>query len=237
MRIEAITNINSIDLSSLYKILTSTKITESQKLEFINNHQTQVRQVLCANITCREFKDLMQKRPLQKFKPLKNSFTKRGDKILLAKTLGIEPNQVDNYIDEISDDIEKIDGLTFLPKDKMETLKTYVYRHGSKDNVINFLDYELKMAKDRIKTIYSTMEYHTGGMADYFIRPIHRMDKKSFERLYRVVDKNIKLCQKEGLIDEAESSKIAKWALIKLYLIKNNSTLINAVKTYKKLSQ
>lgn len=238
MQIEPITSITKLDLSTIHKILSSDKITEAQKSEFVKHNQTKIHDAIKSmHITGAEFKSMMKLRPLRKFKFLKNSFTKRGDKILLAETLGIEPSEVDGYIENVIRDIEEFDDLSFLPQDKMDALKTYVYRHGSKSEVVNFLDYELRVAKDTIKELYNTLEYHTGGMADFFIRPVHRMDKNTFKHLYNVIDKHIKRCEKEGFINEADSEKIAKWALVKLYLIRNNSQLINAIKTYKELSE
>lgn len=238
MNVEPISEIKSLDLVSLHRILTSNKITEAQKTDFVNNNHYAIQSILqTASITGAEFKSLMKLRPLRKFKFLKNSFTKRGDKILLAKTLGIEPCEVDGYIENISEEIEENDDLDFLSSDKMDAIKTYVYRHGKKSEVVNFLDYELTVANDTIQTLLRTLDYHTGGMADYFIRPVHRMDNKTFEYLYNVIDKNIKNCEKDGSIDKADSDKIAKLALVKLFLIKNNSKLINAIKTYKVLSE
>ena len=84
--------------------------------------------------------------------------------------------------------------------------------------------------------LYNTLEYHTGGIADYFIRPIHKMDNKTLVRIYNVIDKQLKIQKENGLISEEENTKIAKWALCKIYTIQNNNKFINAVKTYKVLS-
>ena len=122
-----------------------------------------------------------------------------------------------------------------MENNKLETIKTYVYRHGSKDELVSFLDYELSRADQLDKALYRTLKYHSGGVADYFIRPIHRMDNKTLIRVYDVVNKNIKKAQQAGKLSDAESKKVAKWALIQIYRIQNNSKLINAIKTYKTL--
>ena len=62
------------------------------------------------------------------------------------------------------------------------------------------------------------------------------MDNKTLVKIYRMVDKHIKSCKLNGEISEAESEKIAKWALMRIYKIQNNSKLINAIKTYKTLN-
>ena len=237
MEIQAINSLTPITLSKVREILTSNKISQRQKTDFVRHYKTQIQQALDVKLTGTEFQWIMKCRPLQKFKPLKNSFTKRGDKIMLANTLAIEPAEVDDYIDNVKDALVDIDMLNFLPKDKLDAIKTYVYRHGSKDDIVSFLDYELRESKDILSTLYRTLEYHTGGLADYFIRPIHKMSNLTMIKLYNVIDKNIENCCKNGSIDEKQKNEIAKWALIKIYQIQNNSQFINAVKTFKVLNQ
>ena len=236
MSIQNISAITSIDLPTIHRVLSSAAISESQKENFIKQNQSQIQKVLSEHISGSEFKFLMNSRPLKKFKFLKNSFTKRGDRILLAKTLGIEPAELDGYIQNVEDDLGDFSELSYLPKDKLDAIQTYIYRHGSKEDIVNFLDYELNSAKDILETLYRTLEYHTGGLADYFIRPVHKMSHKTLVKLYNVIDKNIKNAQKAGSISEEESNKIAKWALIRIYQIQQNSQFINAVKTLKTLN-
>ena len=229
----------SLDYVTLHNILTSNKISETQKVQFIKNNRTEITEIVQRNadiINLADFRGLMQHRPLIKFRPLKNSFTKRGDKILLAKTLGISPAEVTDYIENVENDFREIEDLGFLPKDKIDAIKTYVYRHGSKDDIVAFLDYELKEEKDVLKTLYRTLDYHTGGIADYFIRPIHRFDNKTLVKIYNVIDKNLKFNRENGNITEEQNDKIAKWALYRIYEIQNNNKFINSVKTYKTLS-
>ena len=61
------------------------------------------------------------------------------------------------------------------------------------------------------------------------------MDNKTLIKIFNVIDKNIKINQEKGNIQEADSIKIAKYALIRIYEIQNNSKLINAIKAYKTL--
>ena len=227
--------INVIDFDKIYKILTSSKISDAQKTQFIKNNRSAIKKVMLQNITSAEFKTLMDNRVLQKFRPLKNSFTKRGDKILLAKALELPPNQIPQYIKTTTEALNDIDNLS-LPKDKIDMLKAYVYRHGSKDELVAFLDYELTKTKDLEKTLYTTLRYHNKGVADYFIRPIHKMDNNTLVKVYRIIDKHIKKARENGQFSDAQSEKIAKWALIQIYKIQNNSKLINAIKTYNTLS-
>jgi len=240
MEISAISSIDSltpITLTKVHEVLTSNKISHNQKTEFIRHFKTQIQEALDVKLTGAEYKWIMGNRPLQKFRFIKNSVTKRGDKRMLAMMLEIDPCEVDEYIENVTEAMKEVNQLGFLPKDEIDAIKTYVYRHGSKDGIVEFLDYELRTSKDLIKTLYSTLEYHTGGVADYFIRPVHRMTNLTMVRLYSVIDKNLKNALKSGSITEEEYDKTAKNALIKIYQIQNNSKLINAIKTYKILKQ
>ena len=232
MKIE---KIEHLDFATLEKILTSNKITDSQKVQFVNNNKNQIEKIVVDKISDTDFKTLMQNRNLVKFRPLKNSFTKNGDKLILAKALEINPSEVPNYIKNIKDAISDINSIDFLSPKKINMIKTYVYRHGSKDELVAFLDYELKKAVDIEKTLYKTLTYYSGGIADYFIRPIHRMDNKTLIKVFNVINKNIELSEAEGKISDTRSKKLAKWALIQIYKIQNNSKFINAIKTYNTL--
>ncbi len=233
MEVSAINSITPITLSKVHEVLTSNKISQREKTDFVRHYKTEIQEAIDVKLSGAEFKWIMSKRPLQKFKPLKNSLTKRGDKIILSEMLEIEPCEVENYISNVEDALADINKLGFLPKDKLDAIKTYIYRHGSKDEIVEFLDYELKTSGDILKTLYRTLDYHTNGLADYFIRPIHRMSDLTLIKLYNVIDKNLKNAMKTGSISEEQYYKTAKQTLIRIYQIQNNSKLINAIKTYK----
>lgn len=224
--------INDLNFDKVYKILTSNSITETQKTNFVIANRTQIKNIMENSINHVDFKTLMQNRTIQKFRPLKNSYTKMGDKIILAKALGIPTNKLPAHIKDLVKKINEIEDLNSLNHSTMEMIKTYIYRHGTKDEIVTFLDYELTVAKDKVKCLYKNLQYYSGGIADYFIRPIHRMDNKTLIKVYSVINKGIKSAEKNGEISSAESKKIAKWALIQIYKIQNNSKLLNAIKTY-----
>lgn len=225
--------IEPISWEYVQKIMTSNKLTEAQKAQFVRTNRVKIKEVIETKITSAEFKGLMENRPLQKFRPLKNSYTKMGDKIILAKALGIEPSQVADHIKNIANSMKDVDNLDFLSIDNFEMIKSYVYRHGTKDELVAFLDYELTKSKHVVDSLYKNLNYYAGGIADYFIRPIHRMDNKTLVKLYNVIDKHINISRQNGIITDEESKKLAEWTLIQIYKIQNNSKLINAIKTYK----
>lgn len=72
------------------KILATNKLTDAQKLQFIKENAAAIKSFSGEEINMTELKEILKSRPLVRFRPIKNSFTKQGDKILLAKSLNIE---------------------------------------------------------------------------------------------------------------------------------------------------
>lgn len=231
---EKITGVNSIDTLKLHRILTSEKLTDKQKAEFIKKNTTAVKNIVKTEITKYEFEELMSERPLIRFRPLKNSFTKKGDTIILAKSLGIAEKDIKKYINSIIENNFEIQDN--LKKDNIEKVKTYVFRHGTKAQVVSFLEYELSDAKTTLKKLYKTLEENSGGLCDYFSRPIHRMDNKTLGKLYNTIDKSLRSAEKAGVISKAEMNSTAEWALVKIYQIQNNSKLLRACEIYNTLT-
>ncbi len=232
-KISAINSIKPISFNEIQKILSSEKLTDAQKAEFIKNNSKEIKNTLKKEISKTEFLQLMQNRPLIKFRPLKNSFTKKGDKILLAKSLNIKENEINNYIYSIIN--TNFDIKENITKNNIEKVKTYIYRHGNKSQVIAFLEYELSDVKTTLEKLYKTMQDNSGGLCDYFSRPIHRMDNKTLAKLYNVIDKSLKKSVNEGNLTKEQYNSTAQWALVRIYQIQNNSKLIRACECYKDL--
>lgn len=229
----AITRIEKINPQLIHEVLRSNKITQNEKVQFLRKNSNEIKSTLNITPTSEEYNKIMENRPLIKYRPLKNSFTKRGDKILLAKSLNIPVNDVDDYIKKVQESMNKLNKMDFLPISTQEALKTYIYRHGSAEQLVTFFDYELLKSKDKLKTLYKNLEYNNNGVADYFIRPIHRMSNKTLIDLYRVVDKNLKLAQNEGLINQKQNLETSEWVLKRIYQIQQNSKFKNSLKIKK----
>ena len=223
--------IKPITAYEVYKVLSSQHISDSKKADFIKDNSSDIEKILKSDISKEEFNLIMSQRPLIRFKPLKNSFTKKGDDIILAKSLGIKKNEINNYIDSvIASGFSVKDGIT---TDKIEELKTYVYRHGRKEQVIAFLEYELSDVKNTLQNLYKTLDNYSGGLAGYFSRPIHRMDNKTLSSLYRVIDKSLRNSYNAGYIDDTKFNSASEWALVKIYKIQNDSKVLRAYNLYK----
>lgn len=235
-----ISSIKPLSLNTVQAVLSSKQISAQDKAQYIRSNRSAIKQ-LCEvemKITGKDFKTIMKNRPLQRYRPLKNSFTKRGDKILLAMSLGIKPEEVDDYVDDYFDniiidnqkDIEKMDS------DRLNKIKTYVYRHGTKEQVVNMLKFELSNVKDELQFLYQTLEYGTGGVADYFTRPIHKMDNTTLINLYDAIDTHLDSMEKAGSLSAAERDKTSQWALVRIYRIQNNSKFIRDYKLLNELT-
>ena len=228
---DKISAISSIDSFELHKILTSNKLSNKQKVEFLKNNAHILKNISPENITKKELEQILKNRQLIRFRPLKNSFTKQGDMKLLAEALGIEKSEINKYINSVINTNFLIQNQTDI--DNIEKMKMYVYRHGTKKQVESFLEYEFSDVKTTLQKLYKTLEYNSGGLADYFSRPIHRMDNKTLARLYNIIDKSLKNSADAGYVTDINSH--AEWALIKIYEIQNNSKLIKAYDLYNSL--
>lgn len=226
----SISKIERINPNLIRDVLGSSRITQGEKVQFIRKHSNKIKSTLDIVPSSSEFNKMMETRPLIKYRPLKNSFTKRGDKILLAKSLNISVSEVDDYIKNVQDSLSKLNTLDFLPVSTQDTLKTYIYRHGSSEQLVEFFDFELQKSNNILKTLYKTLEYNNNGVADYFVRPIHRMSNKTLVEVYGVVDKDLKIAQDKGLITEKQSLETSEWALKRIYQIQHNSKFINSLK-------
>ena len=230
------TMINEIDPFSsyeVYKVLSSNKISDSQKAEYIRTNSKEIEKLAEKDITKDEFNIIMKNRPLKRGRPLKNSFTKQGDDIILAKSLGIEKAQIPNYINStINNNFEETDDIS---KDNIEQMKTYVYRHGTKEQVLAFLKYELSDAKNTLGNLYRTLDENSGGLASYYTRPIHRMDNTTLRNIYITINNSLENSYNAGYIGSDKLDSVSEWALVRIYQIQNNSRLIRAYNAFKDL--
>ncbi len=228
-----VNKINSLNFDSLMRVLSSDKLSEAQKTRFVLHNKTQINEVLNVEISSKDFSFLMQKRDLVVFRPIKNIFTKKGDIAILAKALNISESEVPLYVKQAASVVNDVEKQGMFSADKIEILKTYVYRHGSKSALLSFFTYELNNAKDIAKTIFTTLSYNTGGVADYFERPIHRMSDIMLVKLFCVLDTRVKYLQSVGVISAEEATTLLQWAFVKFYELQNNSKIIGAIKRQK----
>ena len=227
LRVDKLEEINltgKLDLFKVHEVMVSNLISQEQKTRFIKKNYSAISELIDERISSGDFKLMMKNRPLIIYSPLKNSYTKVGDKKLLSIVLKISPRNVDDYIKTMTSEVRSNQDLNKigLSKDKYEKVKTYVFRHGTKEQVADYFDYELAHSKNIFSMVYHILQYNAGGVADYFSRPIHRLDNKTLIKLYNTVNKNLKARMETGKLTEVEAREIADWALTRLYKIQNN---------------
>jgi len=228
-----ISEIPTLDVYNLRKILLTNALTDTQKVNFIRKNNMEIKSVLRQTLSSEDFNLVMYQRPLLRFRPMRNIAMCKGDKILLAKSLGVPPNELKLYIDETVNTLKSGQNWNKLPEDKMKSIKTYIYRHGSNDQLALFYDYELEMSKNLPKTLNKTLSFNNGGVADYFTRPIHRMSDKTLLNLYGITNKHLEKAQNNGTISEQELIASSIWSLNQLCLMQDNSRLIRKNSEYK----
>lgn len=232
-------NLNNIpiDVYSLHHILATDALTDVQKIEFLKRHSTEVKGIMEIELGTEDFNIIMANRHLMIFRPFKNIFTKNGDRVLLAKTLEIPLNEMDDFVKKATKSLPPKGEASFISEDKLNAIKTYIYRHGSQEQVIKFMDFELSHAKDIKKTLRQTLEYTKGGVADYFTRPIHRMKDKTLVGLYETVAQNLEDRKKAGEITEEEFLIISKVALVRIFQLQENSKFKNSARLKKEIGE
>ena len=227
MRIE---NIGYIDTYKIRKILVSSQITDDEKAQFLRSNSSEIKSIMHAALSRDEYNMIIANRPLVIFKPVKNAFTKRGDKVFLANALGLNEKAVNRYIKDTVKELKSGIAVASISPEKIEEIRTYVYRHGSTDHLLTFLNNELVNSNNIMKTLHKNLEYHNGGVADYFVRPIHRMSNRTMINLCNVVDKNLIDAKESGKISEKDYADASDWAIQRIYVLQHNSRLINALK-------
>lgn len=103
----SISKIEKFNPKLIHQVLSSSAITQEEKVQFIRKNNSEIISALNIVPTGSEYNKIMENRPLIKYRPLKNSFTKRGDKILLAKSLNIPVSEVDDYVKNVQDSLKK----------------------------------------------------------------------------------------------------------------------------------
>ncbi|MDD3238343.1 MAG: hypothetical protein PHV37_09645 [Candidatus Gastranaerophilales bacterium] len=186
-----------------------------------------------------EYKALLEKRPLIKYRAVRNILIKKADQQFLADQLGINPTDVSSYIDNIIDNVAKTRIPQYIPannefakkvKIAPGILEPYIYKHGTKDQVINWFEYRLSDVKTALQELYKTLDDNAGGVYDYFSLPKHFLDNKNIEKMDKIVTTSMGNAQKAGYISKDQNVEACRWALQQINEIQNNSVIRRAVK-------
>lgn len=236
-RIDAIKPMVTLDLCRVREVMTSNRITATEKINFLKENHDVIKSLAEQKISGAEYETMIGVRPLKLQNPLKNIGIKYVDWKLTAEALGIKPSEVKGYMGDIVDKLVTMEDLKTLgiSEDVYKTIRTHVYRMGSKKQVITNLDYELHHTENILDTLYHTLDYNSCGIANYFMFPHRRLDNNTLIKIYNVIDKNLKSSSAAGRITEANALQASEWALAKIYDIQNNQHFLNLIKLKQEL--
>ena len=107
----------------------------------------------------------------------------------------------------------------------MQKVKEYVFRHGSKSQVVAYVAYQLSDVNTVLTSLYKTLD---NDLSEYYKRPIHRMSNDDVENLYNTVDSKLSTAEKAGAITADQHLQSAKDTLSKIYQIQSNQKILKA---------
>ena len=70
--------VQPITAIKIQKVLSSTKLTDAQKAQFLKENAVAIKEVAKTEITKAEFALMMKERPLIRFRPFKKTFSRNG---------------------------------------------------------------------------------------------------------------------------------------------------------------
>ena len=235
--INAIRPVGDLNLYKVREIMISNRISQTEKIKFLKENHEKIKCLAEEKISGAEYEKMIDVRPLKLQNPLKNVCIKYVDWKLTAHALGIQPSEVKGYMGDIVNKLATMEDLKTLgiSEDVYKTIKTHVYRMGSKKQVITNLDYELRHSENILADLYRTLDYNSCGIANYFMFPHRKLDNSTLVKLYNVIDENLQISNKEGKITKTSCLETAEWALARIYEIQNNQHLKNLHKLRKEL--
>lgn len=115
-------------------------------------------------------------------------------------------------------------------------MEPYIYRHGSKEQLINYMKLQLSDAKSALKQLYNILDNECGGLYSYFERPIHVLDNRSVIKMHNIIKDGLGEAHKQGYITQDCYDRNVQWALEKIYEIQSNTSLREALRIVKEHS-
>ena len=236
-KIGTIKPVVNLDLYKVREVMTSNKINEAEKINFLKENHNKIKCLAEEEISGTDYEKMIECRPLKLQNPLKNVCIKFVDWKLTAQSLGVKPSKVKKYMENIVNELESMKDLKTLgiSEDVYKKIKTHVYRMGSKKQVLTILDYELHHTEKILDSLYQTLDYNSCGIANYYMFPHRRLDNKNLIKVYNVIDENLKSHSASGKISETKALRASEWALAKIYDIQNNQHFRNMIKLKKEL--
>lgn len=104
----------------------------------------------------------------------------------------------------------------------------YIYRHGSKNQLLNYMKLQLSDAKSVLEQLYNILNTECRGLYSYFERPIHILDNRSILKMEKIIKNGLGEAHKKGYIKSDTYSQNVQWALDRIYQIQSDTSLREA---------
>lgn len=116
-------------------------------------------------------------------------------------------------------------------KERADVIGPYIYRHGSKDQLTDYMKYELSNAKTALKNLYNILDTEGRGLYSYFERPIHVCDNRTLKKMQHIIKDGLANARNKGYITDNMYEQNVEWAIQKIYDIQSDNNLRSALKT------
>ena len=110
-------------------------------------------------------------------------------------------------------------------------IEPYIYRHGSKEQLLNYMKLQLSDAKSALKQLYNILDNECHGLYSYFERPIHVLDNHTILKMDKIIKDGLGNAQQKGYITQDMYTQNVEWALEKIYSIQSDTSLREALRT------
>ena len=115
-------------------------------------------------------------------------------------------------------------------RERADLIEPYIYRHGSKKQLTEYMKLELSDAKSALKKLYNILDTEGRGLLSYFARPIHVCDNRTLKKMQHIVKDGLANARDKGYITDDVYEQNVEWAIQKIYDIQSDNNLRSILK-------
>lgn len=115
-------------------------------------------------------------------------------------------------------------------RERADLIEPYIYRHGSKEQLTEYMKLQLSDAKSALKKLYNILDTEGRGLLAYFARPIHICDNRTLKKMQHIVKDGLSNARDKGYITDDVYEQNVEWAIQKIYDIQSDNKLHTALK-------
>lgn len=115
-------------------------------------------------------------------------------------------------------------------KERAGIIGPYIYRHGSKEQLTEYMKLELSDAKTALQNLYNILDTEGRGLYSYFERPIHICDNRTLKKMHHIVKDGLSNARDKDYITDSMYEQNVEWAIEEIYKIQSDNRLRNALR-------